>query len=1245
MRAVNKWTWISILAVTGACNSDPIETDFCPDDPDKTAPGICGCGIPDIDEQGNVNTRCLSTIITEIDLCPNDDHKKQPGLCGCGQPDFDSEGKIRTDCTGEDMCPDDKSKTDPGICGCGVSDEDSDGDGVADCNDDCASDPDKIKPGICGCMKADTLESVQDSDGDTVIDCLDGCPLNADKTEEGAFGCDVSDSDNDGVKDVDDACPYNPNIQTLPEDADKSECNFVEENGIKVFQVWSAGDFKTLQAEIDKRLPDAPLNMMCNPAELTNTICIDTNHKLTCVHDDIMDIDTYQLGSCTSCAQEVIPPEIEGGEPTYGDYKCNLESAGNNLDTIHLYQQCGDNMPRLCAPTEQQSNPATQLVCSNGIVTQNICYGGCDPATHSCRQCKGEPTTNGTIENQCCNVGEYEEKCNGTKVRRCIGGLVKTVSCMESCAPSFEGDASMRCIEADPVPEPLFTVKLMNDIDLSAAYTKTIYDTCIVNWTPLNLYRITFEGNGHTIKATQNEQLCAIAHPLFENIVDSRVNNLTLAYDLIGKPSGALATWAYHSEISKIGWKANARITNPFFGEKYNGFGGLISMARLTLISDSNVDSKITVESLGYHAAGFIYKGEQITVRDSSVNSPFFKCSAQDCSGVFGTLSGTNHILNFTTNIGQFVYGEGTAHASGFANTLSPETRVGNLNHKIEIVNQNYGTDGAFYGISQNPGAIFNALEISFDRVDINGSFTGIATTIDRITGKLAVTLGSVKSDKAISGLGAILDTAVLKSCEIHEGSLESPATYGIGKSIAGKLHQCEINIDSIKAQNAYGLGEELAESSELNGCKITIKNVTGEETASGIGNIAGALKGNEINVDTVQSTPGTAYGMGLTYAPLENNTDATNSFEIRQVLGNAAFGVAQTIKQILPKDTYLIHEVNAEGNAFGVAEQILSNRNGATIAIDEVSSKSADVYGIASSMNGGSIPARLPESSEPASTDDINLTADTITIGKLISQAGNVYCLANIIQTDFDVVNINSVEADKNVMGIFGPAEFVNVRDLSLHVKSIKSTNGNVYLAGDAFKAVASDRGNKFEYVRIYVDNAEGMQVMPFGSITVNNSVQASINNVAIYTNARYMEPTPILEDETPGPMPNAVLFANQITAPSPSTFAFNSIVVSSNYSYCPNNKCTAPEHYSFIQTSPDNLSYGKLYWYDRGKDGNVFTQLVPEKPAVTGFNSNDVEIMTEFSDNWFRKQVVENEKEIIIPWIFDFYNRKTNI
>ncbi|MCW5900274.1 MAG: T9SS type A sorting domain-containing protein [Flavobacteriales bacterium] len=175
--------------------------DGCPNDPDKTAPGICGCGVSDVDSDGDGVADC-------IDGCPNDPDKIIPGICGCGVADTDTDNDGTPDCN--DLCPNDPNKTEPGICGCGVSDADSDGDGVADCIDGCPNDPNKTEPGICGCGVSDV-----DSDGDGVADCNDGCPNDPDKTEPGICGCGASDvdTDGDGVADCNDPCPLLAGLQ------------------------------------------------------------------------------------------------------------------------------------------------------------------------------------------------------------------------------------------------------------------------------------------------------------------------------------------------------------------------------------------------------------------------------------------------------------------------------------------------------------------------------------------------------------------------------------------------------------------------------------------------------------------------------------------------------------------------------------------------------------------------------------------------------------------------------------------------------------------------------------------------------------------------------------------------------------------------------------------------------------------------------------------------------------------------
>ena len=60
--------------------NDCSENDGCPGDPNKTAPGVCGCGRPDADSDGDQTLDCK-------DACPNDSSKVAPGLCGCGHDD------------------------------------------------------------------------------------------------------------------------------------------------------------------------------------------------------------------------------------------------------------------------------------------------------------------------------------------------------------------------------------------------------------------------------------------------------------------------------------------------------------------------------------------------------------------------------------------------------------------------------------------------------------------------------------------------------------------------------------------------------------------------------------------------------------------------------------------------------------------------------------------------------------------------------------------------------------------------------------------------------------------------------------------------------------------------------------------------------------------------------------------------------------------------------------------------------
>ncbi|MFO7558064.1 MAG: choice-of-anchor U domain-containing protein [Desulfobacterales bacterium] len=66
------------LQAQDTCTVNVRPVDYCPDDPNKIDPGVCGCGISDVDTDNDGTPDC-------IDSCPNDPNKTDPGVNGCGE--------------------------------------------------------------------------------------------------------------------------------------------------------------------------------------------------------------------------------------------------------------------------------------------------------------------------------------------------------------------------------------------------------------------------------------------------------------------------------------------------------------------------------------------------------------------------------------------------------------------------------------------------------------------------------------------------------------------------------------------------------------------------------------------------------------------------------------------------------------------------------------------------------------------------------------------------------------------------------------------------------------------------------------------------------------------------------------------------------------------------------------------------------------------------------------------------------
>ncbi|MBK7084174.1 MAG: lamin tail domain-containing protein [Flavobacteriales bacterium] len=125
------------------------------------------------DNSADWQRHCLTPGTANADCCPDDPNKTASGICGCGVQDTDTDSDGTADCN--DGCPNDADKVVAGQCGCGVPDTDSDADGVANCIDGCPNDPLKTAPGGCGCGQMDGLEVCNGLDDDCDGNIDDGC--------------------------------------------------------------------------------------------------------------------------------------------------------------------------------------------------------------------------------------------------------------------------------------------------------------------------------------------------------------------------------------------------------------------------------------------------------------------------------------------------------------------------------------------------------------------------------------------------------------------------------------------------------------------------------------------------------------------------------------------------------------------------------------------------------------------------------------------------------------------------------------------------------------------------------------------------------------------------------------------------------------------------------------------------------------------------------------------------------------
>jgi hypothetical protein len=180
-----------LLSRTDDCDENGV-IDECESEEDCDDNGIVDLCQPDTDGDG---------VIDLCDDCPDNPAKSAEGICGCDVLDLD------TDLDGVVNCVD--------RCVGFPDDQDLDGDGVPDGCDNCPAQANAGQADLDGDGVGNICSTVGDLDGDGVRDLIDNCPLapnvgQADTDGDGlGDACDIDD-DGDGLVDLFDSCPATP---------------------------------------------------------------------------------------------------------------------------------------------------------------------------------------------------------------------------------------------------------------------------------------------------------------------------------------------------------------------------------------------------------------------------------------------------------------------------------------------------------------------------------------------------------------------------------------------------------------------------------------------------------------------------------------------------------------------------------------------------------------------------------------------------------------------------------------------------------------------------------------------------------------------------------------------------------------------------------------------------------------------------------------------------------------------------
>ena len=825
---------LAALLASGCVDNDPAEVRLCPEGSLKTAPGVCGCDAEDADADGD-------TVMDCIDKCPGDAKKSEPGICGCGTPDTDSDGDGTPDC--KDLCPDDAQKTAPGICGCGTPDADSDGDGTPDCKDLCPDDPQKIAAGICGCGTADTPENIADTDGDGTPDCLDGCPENPYKTAPGNSTCDDRDTDGDGAEDAQDDCPYNPDIQKLK---DGESCNLKTEtdddgNAVTVFEVWSAYDLVELRKYLGTKsyglemaFCDEGSPSVCSEEPDAGYICSDNMYRrVTC------------YGGCA----------VKDGA-----FECKQSKEATEKHEVGEDCSVWEDSYSVC------TSEKTFTKCENKIVAEETCRNGeiCKNAAENggktgCAKISatGNEVAAGGNPGDACDSFKYTETCKSeTQMLTCADGIVSAKTCA-LCA-DFAGSAF--CYEM-PAPEHGLRVRLMNDVELADALplAEKVTESCAANWTPLNLHRVDFDGQDHTIYLSKSRPECVLNNPLFFIVSDSRVANLNLSYDVAGKAAAVLFYYIYNTLAERISYTGSRRNGAQLFSEFDPSEGGTKNPFTLAFVSNHSYFGNIALDMPLLDTASIIYVSESTYFKDIDIkikNYHYNGNANNDDIYAFGETHEAGIMQNFSLDIGNFSLSSDSKKFKDITIAGNFSMILNNFDINVSAFDFSHVSSvkslraGVFYSFA-------NGMHITLGDIGSGSSDTKYAPEIDELslidfailpfkdvtvkTGDLhakSINLFNAqgcKIEDVTASVGKIYADTVkgfeiagsdIKNADITLGDIAAGGDVNLFKIAASSLENFKVKGNNIAAKNYFSFAQDSDSEITFDSAELTVNNI-----------------------------------------------------------------------------------------------------------------------------------------------------------------------------------------------------------------------------------------------------------------------------------------------------------------------------------------------------------------------------------------------------------------------------------